>query len=164
VSRGPSVGCSDVRETVWLKDSSRLRFRRKTSIMTSSPCWVRSGHTTTSSQNGVSGGPARNAAGRCCNEQNSPKTLQMCQLNGDLTLRDQRRHVAVLPSSSRERVGVLILRFSRFNSPDRYPCLRFKRHVAMPPARLRAKMESLSPSCRTLSLPATCQRNPAPLD
>ena len=28
----------------------------------------------------------------------------------------------------------------------RYPCLRFKRHLAMSPARLRAKMESLSPS------------------
>jgi hypothetical protein len=27
----------------------------------------------------------------------------------------------------------------------RYPCLRFKRHLAMSPARLRAKMESLSP-------------------
>src|SRR6266436_3250592 len=45
-----------------------------------------------------------------------------------------------------ERVGVLILRFSKLNSPaHRYPCLRFKRHLAMPPARLRAKMESLSP-------------------
>jgi hypothetical protein len=46
-----------------------------------------------------------------------------------------------------ERVGVPVLRFSKLNSPaHRYPCLRFKRHLAMPPARLRAKMESLSPS------------------
>ena len=45
-----------------------------------------------------------------------------------------------------ERVGVLILRFSKLNSPaHRYPCLRFKRHLAMSSARLRAKMESLSP-------------------
>ena len=45
-----------------------------------------------------------------------------------------------------ERVGVLVLRFSKLNSPaHRYPCLRFKRHLAMSPARLRAKMESLSP-------------------
>ncbi len=45
-----------------------------------------------------------------------------------------------------ERVGVLVLRFSKLNSPaHRYPCLRFKRHLTMPPARLRAKMESLSP-------------------
>jgi hypothetical protein len=52
----------------------------------------------------------------------------------------------VLPSSNQERVGVLVLRFSKLNSPaHRYPCLRFKRHLAMPPARLRAKMESLSP-------------------
>jgi hypothetical protein len=45
-----------------------------------------------------------------------------------------------------ERVGVLILRFSKLNSPaHRYPCLRFERHLTMSPARLRAKMESLSP-------------------
>jgi hypothetical protein len=57
------------------------------------------------------------------------------------------RETAVLPSSNQERVGVLVLRFSKLNSPaHRYPCLRFKRHLAMSPARLRAKMESLSPS------------------
>jgi hypothetical protein len=51
-----------------------------------------------------------------------------------------------LPSSSQERVGVLLFRFSKLNSPaHRYPCLRFKRYLAMTPARLRAKMESLSP-------------------
>ena len=45
-----------------------------------------------------------------------------------------------------ERVGVLMFRFSKLNRPaHRYPCLRFERHLAMPPARLRAKMESLSP-------------------
>ena len=45
-----------------------------------------------------------------------------------------------------DRVGVLILRFSKLNSPaHRYPCLRFERHLTMSPARLRAKMESLSP-------------------
>ena len=45
-----------------------------------------------------------------------------------------------------ERVGVLVLRFSKLNSPaHRYPCLRFERHLTMSPARLRAKMESLSP-------------------
>ncbi len=44
-----------------------------------------------------------------------------------------------------ERVGVLVLRFSKLNSPaHRCPCLRFKRYLAMPYARLRAKMESLS--------------------
>src|SRR6202035_4973126 len=56
------------------------------------------------------------------------------------------RETAVLPSSNQERVGVLVLRFSKLNSPaHRYPCLRFKRHLAMSPARLRAKMESLAP-------------------
>src|SRR5580700_4412906 len=45
-----------------------------------------------------------------------------------------------------ERVGVLFSRFSKLNSPaHRYPCLRFKQHLAMPPARLGAKMESLAP-------------------
>src|SRR6202522_2571002 len=45
-----------------------------------------------------------------------------------------------------ERVGILILRFSKLNSPaHRYPCLRFELHLAMSPAGLRAQMESLSP-------------------
>jgi len=45
-----------------------------------------------------------------------------------------------------ERVGVLILRFSKLSSPaHRCPCLRFERHLTMRPTRLRAKMESLSP-------------------
>jgi hypothetical protein len=37
-------------------------------------------------------------------------------------------------------------RFSKLNRPaHRYPCLRFERHLAMPPAKLGVKMESLSP-------------------
>src|SRR6266850_836397 len=57
------------------------------------------------------------------------------------------RETAVLPSSNQERVGVHVLRFPKLNSPaHRYPCLRFERHLAMSPARLRAKMESLPPS------------------
>src|SRR6202795_954401 len=45
-----------------------------------------------------------------------------------------------------ERVGVLILRFSKLNSPaHRYPCLRFERHLTMSPARLRPNMGSLLP-------------------
>src|SRR6476659_522035 len=45
-----------------------------------------------------------------------------------------------------ERVGVLVLRFSKLNSPaHRYPCLRFERHLTISPARLRTKMETLSP-------------------
>ena len=72
------------------------------------------------------------------------------------------RETAVLPSSNQERVGVLVLRFSKLNSlAHPCPCLRFKRHLAMPPARLRAKMESLLLSCRTLSFPATCRFSPA---
>src|SRR5215469_15117579 len=56
------------------------------------------------------------------------------------------RRSAVVPSSIRKRVGVLIFRFSKLNRPaHRYPCLRFGRHLVMPYARLRAKMESLSP-------------------
>src|SRR5712664_4974535 len=62
------------------------------------------------------------------------------------------RETAVLPSSNQERVGILVLRFSKFNSPaHRCPCLRFGRHLAVSPARLRAKMESLFLSCGTLS-------------
>ena len=43
-----------------------------------------------------------------------------------------------------DRVGVLILRFSKLNSPAHQSlCLRFNRHLAMPPARLEARMDSL---------------------
>jgi hypothetical protein len=46
------------------------------------------------------------------------------------------------------------LRFSKLDSPaHRYPCRRFKRHLTMPPARLRAKMESLSPFLRDSLIP-----------
>jgi hypothetical protein len=64
------------------------------------------------------------------------------------------RETAVWPSSNQERVGALVLRFSKLNSPaHRYPCLRFKRHLAMPPARLRAKMESLAPFLQDSFIP-----------
>ena len=53
---------------------------------------------------------------------------------------------AVLPSPLGDGVGALIKSFSKLNSPaHRYPCLRFERHLAASLARLRAKMESLSP-------------------
>ena len=46
----------------------------------------------------------------------------------------------------RERVGVLVLRFSKLHSPaHRYPCLRFQRYLVVAPARLEAQMESLAP-------------------
>jgi hypothetical protein len=52
----------------------------------------------------------------------------------------------------------LIQRFSKLDSPaHRYPCLRFDGHLAAPPARLGAKMESLLLSRRTLAFPATCR-------
>jgi hypothetical protein len=39
-----------------------------------------------------------------------------------------------------ERVGILILRFSKLNRPaHRYPCLRFERYLTMSPARLRGQ-------------------------
>ena len=39
-----------------------------------------------------------------------------------------------------ERVGVLIFRFSKLNHPShRYPCLRFERHLAMPPRKTRGQ-------------------------
>ena len=64
---------------------------------------------------------------------------------GRLTTRDLTQP-AVLPSPSEVEVGALIERFSKLNSPaHRYPCLRFDRHLAMPAARLGAKMDSLSP-------------------
>ena len=46
----------------------------------------------------------------------------------------------------RERVSVLVLRFSKLNRPaHRYPCLRFKRYLTMSPARLETRMDSLYP-------------------
>jgi hypothetical protein len=55
--------------------------------------------------------------------------------------------VVVLPSPYRNGVGVLFQTgFSKLNSPaHRYLCLRFKRHLAVSPARLEARMDSLSP-------------------
>src|SRR5438477_6497585 len=60
-------------------------------------------------------------------------------------------------------VGILIQTgFSKLNSPaHRYLCLRFKRDLAVSPARLEARMESLSPFCRALSSPTTCRFIPA---
>jgi hypothetical protein len=41
--------------------------------------------------------------------------------------RSRLSRTSVLPSSYQERVGVLVLRFSKLNSPaHRYPCLRFE--------------------------------------
>jgi hypothetical protein len=53
--------------------------------------------------------------------------------------------VAVLPSSTRNGVGVLYRTgFSKLNHPaHRYLCLRFKRHLAVSLARLEARMDSL---------------------
>jgi len=54
------------------------------------------------------------------------------------------------------------IRFSKLNSPaHRYLCLRFKRYLATPPARLEAKMDSLFLSCRALSPPTTRRFIPA---
>src|SRR6202171_1755960 len=48
-----------------------------------------------------------------------------------------------LPPFGKESASCTI-GFSKLNSPaPRYLCLRFKRHLAMPPARLEARMESL---------------------
>src|SRR6267143_5065025 len=103
------------------------------------------------------GAPEVSRSRACCSSAcaGSPTTQ-------DRLLARDYRETAVLPSSNQERVGVLVLCFSKFNSPaHRYPCLRFKRHLAMPPARLRAKMESLLLSCGTLSFPTTRRFNPA---
>jgi hypothetical protein len=53
---------------------------------------------------------------------------------------------AVLLSPGRDGVSALLNVFSKLNSPaHRYPYLRFERNLTASPARLRAKMESLSP-------------------
>ena len=52
--------------------------------------------------------------------------------------------------------------FSQLNGPGhRYLCLRFKRRLAVSPARLEARMDSLLLSCRALSSPTTCRFIPA---
>jgi hypothetical protein len=52
--------------------------------------------------------------------------------------------VVVLPSSLRNGSASCSIGFSKLNSPaHRYLCLRFKRHLAMSPARLKARMDSL---------------------
>src|SRR6266850_7367165 len=70
------------------------------------------------------------------------------------TARSRYRDAAVLPSSNQERVGVLVLRFSKLNSPThRYPCLHFKRHLAMPPA--SRNILGTFPAC-----PGNCTKRP----
>ena len=52
--------------------------------------------------------------------------------------------VVVLPSSSWRESASWKIVFSKLNSPaHRCLCLRFKRHLAMTPARLEVRMESL---------------------
>src|SRR6266550_7318086 len=47
---------------------------------------------------------------------------------------------------TRNEVGILIYGFSQLNSPaHRCLCLRFKRHLAVSPARLEVRMDSLLP-------------------
>src|ERR1039457_3233024 len=59
------------------------------------------------------------------------------------------RESAVVPSSNQERVGVLVLRFSKLNSPaHRYPCLRFKRCL---PQDSGPRWSRFLLSCRTLT-------------
>src|SRR5216683_6841060 len=68
---------------------------------------------------------------------------------GSQTAQDRNNHsrfsvVAVLPSSTRTESASCSIGFSKLNSPaHRYPCLRFKRRLAISPARLEARMDSL---------------------
>jgi hypothetical protein len=70
---------------------------------------------------------------------------------GSQTTQDRNNHsrfsmVAVLPSSTRTESASCSFGFSKLDSPaHRYPCLRFKRDLAIPPARLEARMDSLFP-------------------
>jgi len=50
---------------------------------------------------------------------------------------------AVLPSSTRNGVDVLFHRLFENSPARRYLSLRFKQHLAMSPARLEARMDSL---------------------
>ncbi len=53
---------------------------------------------------------------------------------------------AVLPSTYIRASASWNSDFSKLNNPaHRYLCLRFEGHLAMPDARLEAKMDSLSP-------------------
>jgi hypothetical protein len=64
----------------------------------------------------------------------------------------------------RNGVGILFQTgFSKLNSPaHRYPCLRFKRHLAISPARLQARMDSLlSFPVGLFHPPPTCRFIPA---
>jgi hypothetical protein len=61
-----------------------------------------------------------------------------------LLARDYREQSCCLPPSGERRHPNFAF-FEAQYPAHRYPCLRFKRHLTMAPARLRAKMESLSP-------------------
>ena len=61
-----------------------------------------------------------------------------------LSARVYREQPCCLPPSGESRRPDFAF-FEAQYPAHRYPCLRFKRHLAMSPARLRAKMESLSP-------------------
>ena len=75
--------------------------------------------------------------------------------------RDYRGCLCCLPPLGTESASCSI-GFSKLNSPaHRYLCLRFKRYLATPPARLEARMDSLFLSCRALSSPTTCRFIPA---
>jgi hypothetical protein len=62
---------------------------------------------------------------------------------------DNHSRLARLPCClppTRNEVGILIYGLSQLNSPaHRCLCLRFKKHLAMSPARLEARMDSLLP-------------------
>jgi len=62
---------------------------------------------------------------------------------------DSHSRIAQLPyclPPIRQGVGILICDFSKLDSrAHRSPCLRFNRHLAMPLARLEARMDSLLP-------------------
>jgi hypothetical protein len=72
----------------------------------------------------------------------------------------------VLPSPSGEWGRRPERQFSELTRPARRcPCLRFTRHLAMPPARLRVRMESLAPFLQGSFIPCNMPVYPgAPLD
>jgi hypothetical protein len=76
-------------------------------------------------------------------------------------LRMRLRKFCCLPPLGTESASCSIA-FSKLNSPDhRYLCLRFKRHLAMSPVRLEARMDSLLSFPVGLFHPPTCRFIPA---
>src|SRR5882724_10901039 len=63
----------------------------------------------------------------------------------DCSLASIAKQPCCLPPSGESRRPNFAFFEAQSHPTHRYPCLRFKRHLAMSPARLRAKMESLSP-------------------